>query len=235
MVMMTKNIAVTKGIDLDLLDTGQELDGILAWNIAEFINQADENVRLAKGKFWNLCEHGSRKEICDSFGWSYKSMQQYALFAKEIPFENGISYTHWDTVRKAGVSSTDRPKLLQKASDKGWTPKQLKESLKKKKKHKTTHITCDDIIAGEDDPDGPDINPAGKLGRPPTDTELGNKLTMSDACELLGLSTLTWITEETLNVLYRHYSKQDHPDKGGTQEAMDKLNKAKDKLKEIVR
>ena len=77
------------------------------------IADADSDVRLAKGKFWESCKDGTRKEICDSFGWKYKVMQEYALYAKEIPVSTGISYTHWNSARMAGALKDERPALLE--------------------------------------------------------------------------------------------------------------------------
>ena len=100
---MSKVLTVTnKG--LSVLNSGGELDDKLAWNVAQLISELEEDTRLAKGKFWNRCKHGTREEICDHFGWSYKSMQEYGYFAREIPATAGkLSYTHWRSAKSAGA------------------------------------------------------------------------------------------------------------------------------------
>jgi len=61
-------------------------------------------------------------------------------------------------------------------------------------------------------------------------------MTLAEACEVFGLSQISWMTEETLDILYKGYSRILHPDvvkDDGV--AMQLINRAKEVIKKIVR
>jgi hypothetical protein len=60
-------------------------------------------------------------------------------------------------------------------------------------------------------------------------------MSIREAMEIFGIFGAYSLTKETLNILYRYYSKQSHPDTGGSDSAMAVLNLANDTLKGIAR
>jgi hypothetical protein len=55
---------------------------------------------------------------------------EYALYAKEMSAVVDISYTHWKNAAAGGALKDERPALLEKASEKEWTPKRVTEEAK---------------------------------------------------------------------------------------------------------
>ena len=235
--------------DLAILDTDVVLDGELAWNVAQFISDVESDVRLAKGKFWNRCKHGTREDICDNFGWSYRTMQEYGYYATEIPATAGISFTHWRNAKDAGLKAADRPEWLQQAADNKWTPKELKgevvehqktvvkeikgRNLKRDIKNKVVpkDTTLEDYDERRHKAYDEEVNWGRSIPR-----KTSTHMTLAEACEVFGLSQISWMTEETLDILYKGYSRILHPDvvkDDGV--AMQLINRAKEVIKKIVR
>ncbi len=192
-----------------------------AWNLAQLIQDAETDVRLAKGKFWNRCEHGTRQEICEHFGWEKHTMKQYGTFATEMvkmSSTDSISYSHWNNSRKAGITSEQRPAFLTTAAKEDWTPKTVTaEAIK---------------ITGKVTP--PTITLAGKSKesldenrRKPSVVAPG-KMHALDAKQIFGLAPLSI---KTITIIYKALSKEMHPDMGGSDEGMAKLNEAYEVLK----
>jgi len=219
---MTNQVATTKGTHLEVPDS---LANSGAWKVAKYIATAEGDVRLAKGKFWNACEHGARKEICDFFGWKYSTMSKFAMFAKEVLSGSGkITYTLFEASMSAGVKKADRPAILRKAIDNCWTPKQLTEEVNKtkapKKKPRIINVTPEQAEENKQRREQEAEVEAVKQG-----------MTQDQAKEILGISPLT---AETLAIIFKAMAKKAHPDTGGSVEAMQLIAEANSTLKEIV-
>lgn len=240
---MTDNSEVTVRIDMSVLDLVDEpsLDGDLAWSIAQYIKDVDEDVRLTKGKFWNRCKHGTREEICDAMGWSYDSMARFAMYAKEIFLgtEKKVAYGKWQKLMDIGVKKEGRSELIQEIAENDISlsdiPKiarpildqQLAESLAKT--DADTKAYYDNKKKREDK-----LNASGKRNYviPP---QHKTEPTMEEACNFFGLPIVGWIGTETLNILFRGFSKKYHTDQGGTNGKMVQLNLCHEVLKKIRR
>ena len=204
----------------------EKMNKDIAWNIAQMIEDAESDVRLAKGKFWNRCEHGTREEICDHFGWKYEGMRKYGMYAQEmvkIGSNAPVSFTQWQRARSAKVSQPERVELFNKAAEEGWTPEQIDAAIPKVEKKPKVEVFKVNF----------DAEKAVKEQR--NKEQLSNKITMNrrEAAALFGLSPVMWISEETLKVLYRYYAKQAHPDNGGNADQMILINTAHDIMKEV--
>ena len=227
----------TEGVGLEVLETDQTIDGELAWNLAQLIADAEDNIQLAKGKFWNRCERGTREEICDHFGWRYKTMADYAMFAKEmVDFEQvrNITYNHYLKLRVGGISKDSRPAWLQRASDNEWTPKQLTDAIKKETKTDDTEIPIAETEEFKESLENSlngDTEDTGSRSTTSTAARLTKKVSVGEAKRMFGIDPLT---QETIDVLYKHLSKKYHPDKGGSTEAFNTLGECKERLEKTL-
>jgi hypothetical protein len=240
--------------DLTMLDRDIVIDGELAWNVAQLISDADDDVRLAKGKFWNRCKHGTREEICDHFGWNYNSMRRYSKYANAMDSISAdrIGYPHFLRIEEGGVPLSATPEWLQRAADNGWTPKQLTRAVvddrrqrvddtiksKKESGELPENATQESIVEDTKKSARERADEIGVKYReiPKTQEEKSTGMTMVEACEFLGLATLAWIAEDTLEFIYKGYAKQLHPDRNGnTGEGMQRLNAAHEILKTIIK
>jgi hypothetical protein len=246
-------LAIKQDASLEVLNTDLELDGDLAWNVAQLISDADDDVRLAKGKFWNACKDDNRYDICDAFGWKPATMKEYGQYANEIKLVGDrlrlLSYTHWRNARDSGIGAADRPEWLQRAADNQWTPKQLTDAVAEERRKRVDVIIEEGKKEGVFSEDTTAENykeksrqegkkRAEEYGRtfvnapPKTSTDM----TFAEACEFVGLSPVRWIAKDTLDIIYRGYAKIMHSDTGnGNDNDMAKLNKAKEILKKVAK
>jgi len=219
---MTKDVTTTAGTSLEVPDS---LANSGAWKVAKYIVTAESDVRLAKGKFYNACERGTREDICNYFGWKYSAMAEYAMFANEsLAIAKKTTFTHWKNAKRAGVKKADRPAILREAIDKCWTPKQLTAEINKakapKKPTRIIEVTPEQLA---------DTQERIKKGGEVEAVKVG--MTQATAKEILGISPLT---AETLAIIYKALAKKAHPDAGGTVESMQAISEANTVLKEIV-
>ena len=219
--------------DLTLLDQNVELDGEMAWAIARYIEDAAEDVRLAKGKFWNVCKHGTRAKIASHYNWNDRTTEEYAMYAREIPGFPGISYTQWYKLKDNGVSVKDRPDWLKKVSDNKWTTKQIGKELDKARTEAVDKI-IETKKKQKKEVEQKHQKPYEQT-RTPFVAPKKPAITLMEACEFFGLSELSWITERSLTILYRGLAKEYHTDKGGGNGDMVKLNACHEILKKIIR
>ena len=253
----------TEGTNLAVLDTDQEIDGDLAWNIAQYIAEAENDVRVAKGKFWMRCKRGTREEICDRMvalgykGWGYSNMQTYAAAVSEISenfrkIDPTLYITHWQMLKNSGVGKKDRPQWIQKAIDEGLTPKltieavaEMGEDVAEERAEAVRKILKEKGIKPKGKTEKElkvelkeaNRKKAQEFHQEATKGKVAStEITLATACQFVGLSELKWIAKDTLDIIYKAYAKRFHPDiNGNSGEEMEMLNRCHEKLKKIVR
>jgi hypothetical protein len=223
-------------IGLSLLDEDGQFDDDVAWNIAQLIADMEGDIRLAKGKFWNRCKDGTRVEICTHFEWNYENMKQYGRFARlRATLSCDVTFTDWKKLRKIGIVDGDMLEILGK-----WGPDQTndeKKAIIKQIKEEYHNRRRQGLINAEPDPIE---TPKQKQEKDAAKNTAAKNMTMPmnqvEAFATFGIyGMVTGIDQDIADLIYKYKSKTCHPDAGGSEVAMSKLNEARKIINKFIK
>jgi hypothetical protein len=167
-------------------------------------------------------------------------MQRYGRYASEVEDfrpSGRISFSQWNIPRDLGVKQGERPALMAKIIDKDLNNSQIRDEAKKiVAKYEENALPRHGAVSSP----APEQRTGGGVREAREARNAEQRITqpkmgIREALETFGIFGGYSLTKETLNVLFRHYSKSAHPDAGGSAFAMAILNEANDVLKGVAR
>lgn len=203
-------------------------------------NQKHIIINIRKGILWNEASHGTKGKIVERFKWPLSTVKHYANMLKEMTPRSLLAMgpEKAKTLIYSGLSKEDKKKFISIAKSEEISSSELhaKISLHKRESDPPSKKTT----RPEPEFDSTQAEKQERVRRMVEDAErmarnmMSQNMAKINAYSSLGLQGCTGITKESLEVLYKHYSKQHHPDTGGSEEKMKELNAAKDELMKVV-